>query len=101
MPNRSDSGRDEASGRFTPGHKKLGGRRRWQPPRSLALSEAETVGELYDRLVRQYDSGKLDIGRARIALELVKLKATIVASEDTERRLAALEAKVQPDGEDD
>lgn len=101
MSNRAPSSSErDARGRLLPGHQKLGGRRRWTPPRSLALAEAETVGELYERLVRQFDSGKLTPAAVKAGVELVRLKATIVSAEDMERRLQALEAGAAKRGMD-
>jgi hypothetical protein len=101
MSNRASSSERDERGRLLPGHKKLGGRRPWQPPKNLSLADAESLRDMYERLVQQWDRGKLTPSAARTGLELVKLRATIVTAEDTERRLAAIEEKLGRGGEDE
>lgn len=93
---RSDGVRD-ASGKFKPGHPFVGRRTRRQGPRDvdpdLALADARTLGDLYERLVKLWDTGRLSPSQVRAGVELVRLRALVVGAEETERRLAALEAR--------
>ena len=61
-------------------------------PIGIGLAEARTAGEAYDRVVRAFDDGKLTPAQARIAVELVKVRSTVVAAEEFARRLSLTES---------
>jgi hypothetical protein len=65
------------------------------------LAEDESVRDLYGRLTKLFDKGRLNAAQMRNAIELVKLRTSIVQADDVERRLAALsKRRARPDAED-
>ena len=58
----------------------------------IGLAEAKTAGEAYDRVARAFDEGRLTPAQARVAVDLVKVRSTVVAAEEFRKRLELAEA---------
>jgi hypothetical protein len=58
----------------------------------MDLAGASTAGEAYDRVCRAFDEGRLTPAQARVAVELVKVRSTVVAAEEFRKRLELTEA---------
>jgi hypothetical protein len=61
-------------------------------PLGIDLATAATAGEAYERVCRAFDEGKLTPAQARIAVELLKVRSTVVAAEEFRKRLELAEA---------
>lgn len=64
-------------------------------PKSIieGLEEARTVGEGYNAVVRAFAHGKLDVAHAKVAVDLIRVRSTIVAAEEYRRRLELIESE--------
>ncbi len=73
--------------------------RRTEPEAPAALgvdlASASTAGEAYDRVVRAWDEGKLTTAQARVAVEFLKVRSTVVAAEEFRKRMELLEASAR------
>ena len=71
-------------------------KRRTEPaaplPLGLDLANAPSAGEAYSRVVKAFDEGRLSPAHARIAVEFLKLRSTVVAAEEFRKRLELAEA---------
>ncbi|MGC3998080.1 MAG: hypothetical protein QM767_11555 [Anaeromyxobacter sp.] len=61
-------------------------------PLGLDLAGAASAGEAYERIARAFDEGRLSAADARIAVDLLKIRSTVVAAEEFRRRLELAEA---------
>lgn len=61
----------------------------------IDLAGASTAGEAYDRIVKAWDEGKLSTAQARVAVEFLKVRSTVVAAEEYRKRLELLEASAR------
>jgi hypothetical protein len=61
-------------------------------PLGLDLASAATAGEAYARVCAAFDAGRLSPAQARIAVDLLKVRSTVVAAEEFRKRIELAEA---------